>query len=93
MDAIKDFLGGLYRQSPVMAIVFIYAAYLILALGTHQYVKGLSKQPDNTPKPVPAIKQNAQDSACSNIVAGKDANVDCPTDKDNHEKKTQPSKR
>ena len=41
--------------------------------------------------PAATIEQKATDSACSNVVAGRDATVDCPSDQKDHDaKKTNP---
>ena len=36
------------------------------------------------------IEQKAQDATCSNIVAGKDAKVDCPSEQENGSAKKHP---
>jgi hypothetical protein len=97
-SAIKEWLAEAYRESQVPTILCIYAIFIAFAIITHLSIRYISKQaeirqPASTgPNPVPSIvTQQSIDSDCSNIVAGNDANVDCPsTGKDNDKKKAPP---
>jgi hypothetical protein len=40
--------------------------------------------------PSPTIEQKAADSVCSNVVAGKDAKIDCSTEQENGSAKKHP---
>lgn len=97
LSTIKDVLAGAYRGSPGMTVFCIYVIFLIGAVFTHQFVKGISKQNEVKqpapagPNPVPSIvTQQSTDSDCSNIVAGNDASVDCPSLGKDHDKKKAP---
>ena len=81
-------------QSRVALFIGVTAlAYLLchrLQLGNEATGSGTAAEPGSpTAHPTPTtsatttIEQNASDSTCSNVVAGKDANVDCSS----HEEK------
>jgi len=97
-STVKDLLIGAYRGSPGITILCIYVVFAVGAMFTHQYVKGISKQPVPQ-QPIPAPPTNLPtttnpqptDTTCSNISAGRDAHVNCSVTKEDHDqKKTTP---
>ena len=52
----------------------------------------LPTQPHQGIPTIPTIDQHAKDSDCSNVVAGRDANIDCSSSEKAHDHKQAPNK-
>jgi hypothetical protein len=91
----KEWLAGAYRENHCLTICCIYVVFTCLAVFTHLYIKGLSKQ-ETTQSPQttqPIVIQNpSNDNVCSNIVAGRDASVNCSTSEKKDDKAKNPDK-
>jgi len=48
---------------------------------------GTAPTPAQSNSPAARIEQNAKDSACSNVVGGRDVTMDCPADQKDHDGK------
>ena len=80
--SIKEPLVISYKANPSLTTFCIYALFLLLAIFTHQGIKGLAKQTDAKPLAPNVINQNSKDSTCSNVVADHDSSVSCNEQKD-----------
>ena len=93
LPSFKDWIAGAYKGNPSLTIICTYVIFLVGAIVTHQYIKGISKEAEtqHTAQTGPAtsttIIQQSTDSDCSNISAGHDANVDCTSSGRDHDKK------
>jgi hypothetical protein len=76
---LTEFGGRNFKKAALVGVVSIFLAFAIFAGGRILDARAIRIGPIS-----PTIDQNATDSGCSNIVAGGDANINCPSTEKNH---------
>lgn len=89
LDTIKERWPRVYRVllSPGTRLLLLLVAIGLLVDVRMEHSQEGPKAP---PAPAQVIEQKAEDSTCSNVVAGKDAQVDCSSGKENERGKKHP---